>query len=801
MKKTIDFFLASSIVDVQMDRIAIGDFINQLNSMYNRNDIFINLYKCESDTMSHTISVHGSQFDLDTLIKQSDLCFVLFWHKVGDVTVHELNIAYESFKKYNKPKIVVYFKTVGEPHEVTDDIKNIMNIIDNEMHHYHREYDHIDSLKLGIITQLQINGFINNNLIVDGTDILDGNLTIANTNAIPLFLNNSEYNEIVDKMKTCTEECERLKNIYLNSDCNAKCFRDYQKAQKELNRVKEDYDELTKNILAISNKVNALTLDPTNLTTKFRTAIMAFDKGDYDAVLNVLSLDDLNNTIDNLDNLEAHLIEEREKIIKQYDLRIQAQKAKNDWLGVDFDYKAACKFAIEHNLSKWIIVDYIFYLYDEKHYDEAIELALKFLLECKHDEHFGIVNFIIGKINLEKDKINEAKKYLEIALKFYVDNNKFNNEFADACSLYGFLLYKMNEYKKSEEAYYKAIDIYSKNENNENKIANNCIYLGDLFYMINHHEDAEKLYREAYTIFQKLANIYPNTYNDSYVLSATKLIHLSNSFVSHRITDKLFIEAQLLNNQLSLKHLYAEKIKEMLNVLNESINDDVCNKKIDDMIKRICLIKQNQSNESTDLFYYDKIINTNKIEALAKNNVELCEKQVLLNPDKYESVLANAYNYYGFSCLNNRNYLLSEKAFNNSIKLFEKLSKFNPNIYEIKLAMVYSNLGFLYNYMENDSLCIEYYNKALSIYYDYNHETAIYNSSIARTINYLGIHYEHMHDFKMAFDHYFKAFEMYFDLYLDNPNAYLDRVLNVFANMIYIIDNKHYNDIVDDILD
>lgn len=53
-KNTIHLFLASSITDLKEDRRDIGDFINTLNTIYNKQKIFIHLHKCESESEDHT---------------------------------------------------------------------------------------------------------------------------------------------------------------------------------------------------------------------------------------------------------------------------------------------------------------------------------------------------------------------------------------------------------------------------------------------------------------------------------------------------------------------------------------------------------------------------------------------------------------------------------------------------------------------------------------------------------------------------------------------------------------------------
>ena len=201
MTKTISFFLASSINEIQLDRLSIGDFISQLNNLYYSKNIFIKLYKCENDYMDHSVMEGGSQKYLDDIIRTSDLCFVIFWKKVGDYTKHELELALESYAKNKQPKVVVYFKKIPENENIPKDIENIMHIIDVELKHYHREYDHIDSLKLGIITQLQVNGFVDVDLFVDNNKVYCDNNALLPVDNIPLFSSNKEYSDLLNRLR------------------------------------------------------------------------------------------------------------------------------------------------------------------------------------------------------------------------------------------------------------------------------------------------------------------------------------------------------------------------------------------------------------------------------------------------------------------------------------------------------------------------------------------------------------------------------------------------------------------------
>jgi hypothetical protein len=82
------------------------------------------------------------------------------------------------------------------------------------MLHYHREYSHIDSLKLGIIMQLNVHGFIHSDLKVEDGETTTFGQRIASASQIPLFAQNEEYLELVKQYKEADTECAVLLSEY-----------------------------------------------------------------------------------------------------------------------------------------------------------------------------------------------------------------------------------------------------------------------------------------------------------------------------------------------------------------------------------------------------------------------------------------------------------------------------------------------------------------------------------------------------------------------------------------------------------
>ena len=149
--KKIKIFLASSIEDLKIDRLEVGDFFGLLNDIYISHDIFFSLVKCED--YDNAIAANGKQSQYDAEIRDSELIFFLFFKTVGDYTKHEFDVALESFLSHGKPKISVYFKSPTD--EATAEVKEYMNTLTMEKNFHYNIYENIDTLKLGIIMQIK----------------------------------------------------------------------------------------------------------------------------------------------------------------------------------------------------------------------------------------------------------------------------------------------------------------------------------------------------------------------------------------------------------------------------------------------------------------------------------------------------------------------------------------------------------------------------------------------------------------------------------------------------------------------
>ena len=187
--KRIKIFIASSVEDLRDDRLMVGDFFRQLNEIYIDSGSYFSLIMCQDYDSSSTHSQGQSRYDDE--IRDSELCFFLFYRKAEDYTRHEFEIALDSFKDEQKPKIVTYFKTVSKEGEVYPEVLSFMNMLSAELHHYYCKYEHIDTLKLGILMQVKLLKLDRGEITLsDGSIAVKGN-PVLSTDNIPVLRGNS----------------------------------------------------------------------------------------------------------------------------------------------------------------------------------------------------------------------------------------------------------------------------------------------------------------------------------------------------------------------------------------------------------------------------------------------------------------------------------------------------------------------------------------------------------------------------------------------------------------------------------
>ncbi len=804
-KKTVTFFLASSITDLEYDRLAIGDFINQLNNIYQESGIFIKLYKCESDTMDHSIRIEGSQASLDELIQGSDMCFVIFWHKVGEVTFHELKIALDSNRICNKPKIVVYFKKTTADEDPSEEIKNVMRMIDEELLHYHREYSHIDSLKLGIITQLQVHGFVKADITVKDNAIVCADSSIIPVGRIPLFAENAEYTELWENYTKAVENSQRLQAMYAADEGNYKVYRELSKAAKERDRLKADIDELAGNILDIGNSIVSLTTSGKAISDNIRKAIKCFDSGDYDGVLEALNVADIENNVAELDEMEKNVIGERIAIVEEYRMRILALKAQARWDEVHANYiKAVEQVENRPQMPKKVMYEYALFLFQQTQYEKCISVCLSLDLFFKTDDINGkrrkgdaenLCGLAYYKLGKYQEADNILSRCVQIRRELSQADSSFKFDYADSCIDLAKVYYCLNRHARAEALYRDALIIYDfADETDEKQIkkADINIWLAELYYQTNRHREAEDLLKEALDV----CNILIKTHADyeKYVADiSARLAHINCAILSHRQKDRYFVEAFKLRYALmqhKTKRDKAQAFASLLKLICEILSREytnygdekdakkfaACSKKID------AAVFDKEDPPITDFSYYRKKIDTDMIEAWCLQSLKIRQKMAQQNPEANERSVVEAYKNLAELYLQTGDLNRAEQFLKEGARMQRRILSFAGQSSDAELAAIHCLFAELFVQKRELNGAEENYLAAKQIYKQFS-----FSNELARTCNHFGDAYLKFNKTSEALKSYTDSILLYIELYRKSPGAYIDRVINTLANILACI--------------
>src|SRR5574344_3066174 len=120
----IHMFLASSIIELEHDRDALTEFVQEMNDILIDHDIYIELFRCEFADAA--IQDNGMQNRYNQEItKPCDIFINLYYRKAGIYTINEFECALDTQRSAGRPLIITGFRdfspTSTGPADVQDE--------------------------------------------------------------------------------------------------------------------------------------------------------------------------------------------------------------------------------------------------------------------------------------------------------------------------------------------------------------------------------------------------------------------------------------------------------------------------------------------------------------------------------------------------------------------------------------------------------------------------------------------------------------------------------------------------------
>ncbi len=651
--KKIKIFLASSITDLRFDRLEVGDFIRQLNDIYFDRGVQFSLIKC--DDYDNAIAADGKQSEFDREIRDSELCFFLFFKKVGDYTRHEFEVALEAFRNNKKPKIVTYFKYVETPDEAQGEVRAFMQMLDGEVKHYYNIYQNIDTLKLGILMQVKLMGLDAEEPKVEGGKVVFGGQTVAETSALPVFAGNASLAGLKEKYKALTQRYYELREK-LSSDLDDEAAEEeYRKAAGERAETEKKIREAEKRVLEAMKSMLEKTAEG-DLSPRQIAAYRAFENGNYQSALEIL---DLNEIMSDLVHGEEMFHANRVGVqthVNELLQRIKVLTAR----GVDGEtaaeikqiYATVAQSIQECGLKQEPLFKYAEFLYRQNDFMPAIKVAeqLKYYYSdpenpAREEEKAKLCN-LLGILYSETNDRDKGEAAFAEALEIYrrlaaQGSAAFEADIAMCYNNFGTLYYDMQRYEEGEEAMKRAVEMYGRLAQHsaafEPDLATCYDNLGALYSDMQCYEKAEEAYSKAIGIRARLAKQKPAQYE-------------CDLAVSHNNFGTLYFETQR----------------------------------------------------------YDEA------ERAYTGAIAIRERLAKQNPDAFEHDLAVSYHNFGDLSYQMQRYEAAGKAYADAAKIYERSAKRSPVGSEPMLAMEYFCLGNVYE-ETGDERAEEYLNKAYAL--------------------------------------------------------------------------------------
>lgn len=692
MLKKIKIFIASSINDLKIDRVEIGNFFRQLNEIYLDNGIHFSLIMCED--YDNSIVNGGKQSVYDDEIRDSELCFFLFFTTVGEYTKHEFEVAFESYQKSEKPKIVTYFKYVDSLDNITSEVRSFMHMLDGELKHYYNTYDNVDALKLGMLMQIKLMKLDSSSLeIENGIVVLNGE-TIVDTKNIPMFYKNSDLAELKAALEKITTKYYELRASYAENPDEPELYDKYNQVAKERAELDEKIKTMEKQLLTYA-LTSQEELSKNSFTSRQREGYRLVEMGDYQGALKVLSKEEIYKDILHDEEIVDSLINERIMTrIKELKQRIDVLSAGNISAEVSKEikeiYDVIYQKIVKYNLQKDLIFSYAIFLCEQKSFEESLKISEK--LKYYYDN--------------PDEKISEPEKM-----------NLFK--------LLGILYIKLKHMDEAEKMLLSAVDIaktLAEREPAEYEFDLALVYeeLAILYYETNRINKAEEVLTAEFKIAKKV-------YENKQVNYASRVAACFNNLA------RIYTET---NRVKEAEKLYRMSIDCTNMLLKQKGREHLCDASVVYSNLGCLYMDQNRYKESEKMFL---------------SGIEIVKKKADINPEKNLPDLADIYNNMGILYMSTNRFEKAVETLILALDIRKKFAERNPDVYNHLVAQSYYNLALAYKESEKNEECEKMLLKALEVINEGDKNTfGIHKKEIADIYSELGLVYQRMQKYKDA---------------------------------------------------
>ena len=305
--KTIKIFLASS-EELKDERLEMTDLVSRLNQTFKGRGIQLELKRWEY--LDSSMGDLRKQDEYNNVLRECDICLVLFWRRFGSYTGEELDVAYQCYKNKHKPeKIYVFFKNPDDD-DVTTELKEFTKSYEKRYGgHFFNKFLTVDTLKLEFLLQFELyqkDQLGEKAIEVRNEHVYVDNEMVADLNNIPFAANNEGFKKRQTELKELEQEIEKKRKELDEKNAALQLAKDQQAnlpdvaglqmfvdmAQKAVtetedglqellnskNQLKDEFEREQQNLFNTARRMSELRGH--RITDRMARAIEAFETGD-----------------------------------------------------------------------------------------------------------------------------------------------------------------------------------------------------------------------------------------------------------------------------------------------------------------------------------------------------------------------------------------------------------------------------------------------------------------------------------------------------------------------------------------
>jgi len=642
--KNVVVFLASSD-ELTEDRRAVGDLFQFLNNIYVERGVYLRLETWEYE--SSAIANGRKQDEYNQLIRDSDLCFFLFFTKAGQYTLEEFGTALSSFRDVGKPKIVTFVREVPEETTIDEDLSVFLNRLGQDMGHFWNRYGQIDTLKLTMFQQIVLTGadvpyeVDGDHLMVDGRELVD----LRN---VPSYQGYQRIQIAQAELDSIQVQYSDLQTKFAIDPTDSDLFRKFGAVASRHQELLDELADARKSFMEFTQSLAERSSSGERLLPRQIQAYRLFECGRVDEALQILN--------------RVNLEEDASRAQTRHDSTIQAaQDAEQDEMQAYVNAYLDTYWMLQ---SKPVTPEILTEM--EQSLRAAYDIEKRNGLPPKGG--FLLVSFLESQ-----NRPLEATAICEIFINIPLFTSDLAFQSAVLFKL-GILYYDLRRYDQAETTLTTATTIYRKlAQANPNTyaptLAATLRKLSDLYSDLHCYDQAETTLTTATTIYRKLAHTNPNTYAPTLAATLRKLGEIYTHLSRNDQAKTTFTEAFALHRELA------------------QIKRDTHNQDLDTKL--------------ADLYwtmsYYGQI------ESVVTEAVTVSRELVATNPDAYTPILAtnlcllgNLYWKLGMAYSDISYFDKAESLLAEVVTLYRALSDSNPETYCLELSGSLDILGCLY---------------------------------------------------------------------------------------------------------